>query len=103
MACPTSAIARHAASSPALRMSAAQHASEDMYPQMLDKASLCAHSDTCSVEISGLYLKEIVHVQSGCAAGTFSGSNSCTDVLRVSKVLSDLRAKIGWGATTDVR
>lgn len=83
--------------------SSAQHATEEFYPQLLNSASLCANSETCSVESAELYLKEIVHVQSGCAAGTLSGSNVCNDVLGVSEVVAGLRSKIEKGATKEVR
>lgn len=87
----------------ALQMSSTSHATEDMYPQLLNKASLCAHSDTCSIESAELYLREIVHVQSGCAAGTLSGHAVCEDVQSVSEVVADLREKIGVGAEREVR
>jgi len=77
--------------------------SEDMYPQLLDKASLCAHSESCSIESAELYLKEIVHVQSGCAAGTLNGKGVCDDVLVVSEVVADLREKITIGAEREVK
>lgn len=74
-----------------------------MYPQLLSSASLCAHSESCSIEDAELYLNEIVHVQSGCAAGTMSGNTVCKDVLDVSEVVADLRQKIGEGAKHEVR
>ena len=68
---------------------------EDMYPNLLSSASLCANDESCSIESANLYLKEIVHIQSGCAAGTLSGRNVCDDVLNVSAVVAELRDKIG--------
>lgn len=76
---------------------------EENYPQFLNSASLCAHSDSCSIESAELYLKEIVHVQSGCAAGTLNGYAVCEDVAGVSEVVADLRAKIEEGAKQEVR
>lgn len=87
----------------ALHMASTAHASEDMYPQLLNSASLCAHSDTCSIESAESYLREIVHIQSGCAAGTLSGDAVCYDVLGVSEVVADLREKIGEGAKQEVK
>jgi len=49
------------------------------------------------------YLREIVHIQSGCAAGTMSGNAVCQDVQSVSEVVADLREKIGEGAKREVR
>lgn len=85
-----------------LSMASAQ-ITEDAYPQLLSSAALCANSDSCSVESAELYLREIVHVQSGCAAGTLSGDAVCGDVQGVSAVVADLRRKIQVGAQEEVR
>ena len=73
-----------------------QHATEESYPSLLQSASICAHSDSCSIDLAEEYLQEIVHVQSGCAAGTLSGG-VCDDVLNVSAIVADLRVKIDEG------
>lgn len=73
------------------------------YPQLLNSASMCAHSESCSLENAEYYLQEIVHIQSGCAAGTLAGNAVCDDVLGVSEVVADLRQKIGEGAKREVR
>lgn len=49
------------------------------------------------------YLREIVHVQSGCAAGTLSGNAVCGNVQGVSEVVANLRQKIEEGAKREVR
>ncbi|KAL7427188.1 hypothetical protein ACHAXM_001670 [Skeletonema potamos] len=71
---------------------------EHLYPQLLNSASLCANSDSCSIESADMYLREIIHVQSGCVAGTVSGSDICKDVGRTSEVVASLREKIRKGA-----
>lgn len=71
-------------------------------PGLLDRAARCAGSDSCSVDSARGYLREIVHAQSGCAAGTLSGA-ACADVQGVSAVVADLRQKIQAGATREVR
>lgn len=78
---------------------------EDMYPRLMNSASICARSDddACSVDDAESYLREIVHIQSGCAAGTLSGNAVCDDVLTASEVVADLRRKIGEGAEREVR
>lgn len=76
--------------------SSPQHATEESYPSLLQSASICAHSDSCSIDLAEDYLREIVHVQSGCAAGTLSGV-ACDDVLNVSAIVADLRVKIDQG------
>lgn len=83
-------------------MSSIPHATEDKYPQLLSSASLCAHSETCSIDAAESYLREIVHIQSGCAAGTLSGYAACDDVLEVSEVVAGLRKKIQDGAKREV-
>jgi len=98
---PSSSGAAPARPAP-LRMAAA-HASEDAYPQLLSSAALCAGSESCSVDNARAYLREIVHVQSGCAAGTLSGSDVCGDVQGVSEVVANLRQKIQEGAQQEVR
>ena len=67
------------------------------YPQLLASASSCAMSDTCSIDDAEMYLREIFHVQSGCAAGTASGAEMCEDVVVVGEVVSKLREKIEKG------
>lgn len=87
----------------ALHMSSVHHASEEMYPALLSKASVCAHSDSCPIDSAEGYLREIVHIQSGCAAGTLSGHEVCNDVLSVAEVVADLRQKIKEGAKQEVK
>lgn len=90
--------------SSALHMSSIpHHATEDSYPLLLSNASLCANDESCSIESAELYLREIVHVQSGCAAGTLSGANVCDDVTRATEVVAGLRRKIAEGAVREVR
>ena len=73
---------------------AATTINESQYPNLLSQASLCADDESCSIEAANLYLKEIVHYQSGCAAGTLSGNDVCEDVVGVSEVVANLRHKI---------
>jgi hypothetical protein len=70
---------------------------EHLYPQLLSSASLCANSESCSLESAESYLREIIHVQAGCAAGTISGKDICNDVGRTSEVVAGLREKIRRG------
>mmetsp|Transcript_2809 Transcript_2809/g.5025 ORF Transcript_2809/g.5025 Transcript_2809/m.5025 type:complete len:302 (+) Transcript_2809:82-987(+) len=97
----TSSSSSSSSTSP-LQMSSAP-LTEDMYPQLLSNASLCANSESCSIESAELYLREIVYIQSGCAAGTLSGNAVCNDVLEVSEVVAGLRVKIGEGAKQGVK
>jgi len=77
---------------------------EQLYPQLLNSASLCANSESCSIESAELYLREIIHVQAGCAAGTTMAAGNeevCNDVGRTSEVVAGLREKIRRGAVKE--
>mmetsp|Transcript_6258 Transcript_6258/g.9138 ORF Transcript_6258/g.9138 Transcript_6258/m.9138 type:complete len:309 (+) Transcript_6258:197-1123(+) len=74
--------------------------------QLLTSASLCANSESCSIESAELYLREIMSVQAGCAAaaaGTVVGEENevCNDVGRTSEVVAGLREKIRRGAVKE--
>ena len=71
---------------------------EEQYPRFLSSASLCANSDSCSIDDAESYLREIVRIESGCAAGTMSGDAVCRDVVMVSDVVARLRQKVREGA-----
>lgn len=64
-----------------------------MYPNFLSSAAACVDSDSCSLETAESYLREIVRIESACAAGTMNGE-ACEDVVRVSEVVAGLRQKI---------
>jgi len=49
------------------------------------------------------YLREIVHIQSGCAAGTLSGGFLCDDVTYAAEVVADLREKVRQGVRREAR
>ncbi|KAL3763779.1 hypothetical protein ACHAW5_000352 [Stephanodiscus triporus] len=67
-------------------VAAAAAAAESYYPQLLASASICASSEGCPIETAESYLRAIFLVQSGCAAGTVSGSGVCDDVTVVGEV-----------------
>ena len=68
-----------------------------MYYMM--KAADCANSDSCSIEEARDYMREIVHVQSSCAAGTLIGEDVCENPVFTSEVIASLRRKIENGTT----
>ena len=57
-----------------------------------------ASSDSCSIDNAESYLREIVRIESGCAAGMMSGDAICRDVVMVSNVVARLRQKVKEGA-----
>ena len=66
-------------------------------PSVLELASQCATSDSCSVDSAYSYLREIFHAQSGCIAMTGNpnvDSAMCVDVDVVAEVVANLRNKI---------
>lgn len=69
---------------------------EAMYFMM--KAVDCANSDTCSIDEAQHYMKEIIHIQSGCASGTLVGQDVCENPVFASEVIASLREKIENGA-----
>mmetsp|Transcript_13597 Transcript_13597/g.25979 ORF Transcript_13597/g.25979 Transcript_13597/m.25979 type:complete len:316 (-) Transcript_13597:88-1035(-) len=76
---------------------------EDQARHLLESAFLCAHSDSCSVESAEYYLKEIVHLQSFCAAGSLYGEEVCEEVVEISEVVATLREKLKSGAEKEVK
>jgi Tfp pilus assembly protein PilV len=66
-------------------------------PSLLELASQCATSDSCSIDMAELYLREIFHAQSGCIAMTGNpnvDSQMCENVDVVAEVVANLRHKI---------
>ena len=76
---------------------------EDHAAYLMHKAEECAFSDTCSVDDARTFLREVVHVQSGCAAGTLLGHELCEDQAHVAEIVSHLRAKIERGGSNNLR
>mmetsp|Transcript_12397 Transcript_12397/g.16323 ORF Transcript_12397/g.16323 Transcript_12397/m.16323 type:complete len:224 (+) Transcript_12397:221-892(+) len=74
---------------------------EDDAMFLMLKARECALSDTCSVEEAEFYLREVVHVESGCAAGTLGGKDLC-DVGFAAEIVGNLRTKIEQGKTRGI-
>ncbi len=71
---------------------------------LLTSASLCANSESCSIESAELYLREIISVQAGCASAAVAGEEEdvvCSDVGRTSEVVAGLREKIRRGAVKE--
>lgn len=90
--------------------SVAQHAvtllqadTEDDAAYLMHKAEECAFSDTCSVDDAKSFLREVVHVQSGCAAGTLLGHELCDDQAHVADIVAHLRAKVEQGQSSSLR
>ena len=63
---------------------------------LLHKAEECALSDSCSVDEAKVFLREVIHLESGCVAGTLVGREIC-DIDHVSEIVSNLRAKVERG------
>lgn len=78
-----------------LQMSSLAPEDHDAATRLLQRAYDCANSETCSLEMAEDYLREVMHVQSGCAAGTLSESSPiCSDVGFAAEVVASLNAKI---------
>jgi len=61
---------------------------------MMMKADLCAHSDTCSLDDAEHYLEEVLHMQSDCASGSLSSEKICEDITFPTQVIASLRQKV---------
>jgi len=71
--------------------------SEEDTMNVMFKALECANSDSCSIADAKEYMRDILHVQSGCAAGTLNGFVLCEDVTLAAEIVSNLRVKIERG------
>jgi len=71
--------------------------SEEDTMNVMFKALECANSDSCSITDAKEYMRDILHVQSGCAAGTLNGFVLCEDVTLAAEIVSNLRVKIERG------
>uniref|UniRef100_A0A7S2EQI0 Uncharacterized protein n=1 Tax=Trieres chinensis TaxID=1514140 RepID=A0A7S2EQI0_TRICV len=71
--------------------------SEEDAVWLMTKAKECAHSDSCSIDEAEGYLRDVVHVQSSCVAGTLAGREACDDIGFAAEVVSALREKIENG------
>jgi len=68
--------------------------SEDDAMYLMLKARECANSEECSIDSARDYLREVIHVQSGCAAGTLAGQDLCEDPIFAAETVAALREKI---------
>ncbi len=75
---------------------------EDDATYLLHKAEECALSDSCSIDDARLFLREVIHLESGCAAGTLVGDDLCNDQQHVAEIVASLRAKVERGETTSL-
>lgn len=80
-----------------MNMALLQADNEDDAAYLLHKAEECALSDSCSVNDAKVFLREVIHLESGCAAGTLVGENICDDQDHVAMIVSRLRAKVERG------
>mmetsp|Transcript_20107 Transcript_20107/g.30237 ORF Transcript_20107/g.30237 Transcript_20107/m.30237 type:complete len:122 (+) Transcript_20107:1-366(+) len=69
--------------------------SEEDATYLMAKAKECAYSDYgYSVEDAKLFLRELMHVQSGCVVGTIVGRDLCENQEQVAKIVKKLQKKI---------
>jgi hypothetical protein len=67
---------------------------------VLSQAKLCAYGE-CSISDAKVLLREILHVQSGCAAGTLVGHDVCEEQDVVADVVAHLREKVAQHERND--
>ena len=73
--------------------------SEEDAIYLMHKARECAMSDSCSVEDAEGFLHDVLHVQSGCAAGSLSSHAVCEEQDVVAEIVAHLRAKVDGSKT----
>lgn len=78
-------------------MALLQADNEDDAAYLLHKAEECALSDSCSIDDAKVFLREVIHLESGCAAGTLVGAEICEDQDHVAAIVASLRAKVERG------
>jgi len=67
---------------------------------VMAKASECASSDSCSIEEAEFLLKEVIHLQSGCAVGNIKNYDICENIAIPNEIVAGLRHKIETSAKT---
>ena len=68
--------------------------SEQDATYLLAKAQECAFSDSATVEDAKHYLRELLHIQSGCVVGTIAGRDLCDNQESVAEIVLRLQAVI---------
>jgi hypothetical protein len=61
---------------------------------LLAKARECAYSDSCKVDDAKHYLRELMHIQSGCIVGTLAGRELCESQDQAADIVQLLQAKV---------
>lgn len=57
------------------------------------RARECAFSDSCSVEEANVHLRQVLHIQSGCAAGSLLSDGVCHNQDSAAETVALLREK----------
>ncbi len=68
--------------------------SEQDATYLLAKAQECAFSDSATVEDAKQYLRELLHIQSGCVVGTIAGRDLCDNQDLYADIVGRLQAKV---------
>jgi hypothetical protein len=70
---------------------------EDDARFILSRAKLCAYDQECPLEDAEILLREMLHVQSGCAMGTLVGHDLCEEQDVAADVVAHLRDRLRKG------
>jgi hypothetical protein len=68
--------------------------SEQDATYLLAKAQECAFSDSATMEDAKQYLRELLHIQSGCVVGTIAGRDLCDNQELYADIVARLQAKV---------
>lgn len=61
---------------------------------LMQWASECADSESCSLEDAKFCLDNVIRIQSGCSSGSLVGNSVCDDVVVAAGIVANLREKI---------
>ena len=67
---------------------------EDDESFLMQWASECADSESCSLEDAKFCLDNVIRIQSGCSSGSLVGNTVCDDVVVAAGIVANLREKI---------
>ena len=68
--------------------------SQDEESFLMQWASECADSESCSLEDAKVCLDNVIRIQSGCSSGSLVGNSICEDVDVAAGIVANLREKI---------
>jgi hypothetical protein len=82
------------AANPLLDPTVGHPPSEAEATYLMAKAQECAFSDSATVADAKYYLRELVHIQSGCVVGTLASRSLCENQEKVADIVVHLQSRL---------